>query len=239
MIIEFKGTRGGIEEFSKKHKYHSSLLIKENQFKLLIDYGEEHKDELKKIRPNWILITHAHPDHAFGLKEQEINVPVYLTKFSYDYIKNFPVKNFNVINVNKEFNLGLFKVRAYDVLHSLRCPAVCYKIRSKEKVIVYAPDLIDINDKKDALKNVDLYIGDGASLFRSIVRRRGSKLFGHCSIKTQVNWCKKFGIKQMIITHCGKEIVEMQEDKLKNKLKEYSEGKLEIIVAYDGMRVIL
>lgn len=235
MILRFYGTRGDVEEFSDKHKYNSSLLLEYKNFKLLIDYGEIHKN-INEIKPDSILITHAHPDHAFGLKES-IKIPVYLTEVSYDYIKNFPIENPKIIKINKEFEIGPFKIKAANVIHSLRCPTFCFKIKVNEKCIVYAPDLIDIENKEKFLEKVDLYIGDGASVNRGLVRRKGNKLFGHTSIKTQINWAKKFNIKEVIFTHFGKEAIELSDEKLKEKLKEFSEGIIDVKVAYDGMVV--
>jgi hypothetical protein len=46
--IVFLGTKGEIEEYSKKHKYHTSTLLIEDKFKLLIDYGILQKKLFKK-----------------------------------------------------------------------------------------------------------------------------------------------------------------------------------------------
>lgn len=234
MILTYLGSKGEIEEKSKNHRYHSSLLITHKRFKLLIDYGEIHKYKLNKIKPNVILITHAHPDHAFGLKEGT-NIPVYSTRESYKSIKKFPVKNFRIIKINKKFQLNGFEIIAYKVIHSIRCPAVCYKIKVGKKIIVYAPDLIDIIKKGNVLKNVDFYIGDGSIFSRSLIRRKGKKLFGHSSIKTQINWCKKFGIKKIFFTHFGKEIIK-NEKEIKSKVKEIAEN---VEFAYDGLKAFL
>ena len=47
--LKFGGTKGEIEEFSKKHKYHSSLLIEYKKSKILIDYVMLQKYDLKKF----------------------------------------------------------------------------------------------------------------------------------------------------------------------------------------------
>jgi hypothetical protein len=54
---------------------------------------------------------------------------------------------------------------------------------------------------------VQLYIGDGATLTRSFVRKRGDALIGHTTVRSPLGWCTKEGILRAVITHCGSEIV--------------------------------
>ena len=70
MELEFLGTIGEIDKQTVHHKLNSSLLLKDKGFRLLIDHGLE-SEKLTKIRPNAILITHAHPDHFIWLKKDE------------------------------------------------------------------------------------------------------------------------------------------------------------------------
>jgi hypothetical protein len=104
----------------------------------------------------------------------------------------------------------------------------------------YAPDLIFIHDRAAALEGVQVYIGDGATLTRLFVRKRGKHLIGHASVRTQLTWCRKEGVPRAIISHCGSEIVAGDERKLAAKLREMAtELGLEMRIAYDGMQVIL
>ena len=166
-------------------------------------------------------------------EEEEITAPVYLTKTALEYSENKPI-NYKIIKTGEEVKLKDLVVKAYKVIHSLRCPAVCYKIKN-DKIIVYAPDIVDIEEEKEKVfKGVDILIADGSSFNVNMVRRKGNKLFGHTRIKTIIGWCKKYNIKNLIITHCGKQLVTMDEKVLENKLNEYSGGKINIEVAYDG-----
>ena len=227
MKIKFLGTKGEIEESSKKHKYHSSLLLSYKKFKLLIDYGILHKYKLEKIKADAILITHAHPDHYSWTKEDiETNIPVYLTKKTFDYGK-FKPKNPHIIKPNKKLKLGPFTILPYKVLHSIRCPAIGFKISFNKKTLIYNPDLVDIVNKDKILRNVNYYIGDGSCIKANLVRRIGNKIFGHTRITTQINWCKKHNIKNIFFTHLGKETI--------SKEKEFKKKHPEIILAYDGM----
>jgi len=62
------------------------------------------------------------------------------------------------------------------------------------------------------------------------VRRRGDQLFGHARITTQINWCRKHGISNIIFTHLGKETME--------KEREFREEHAEAILVYDGMELV-
>jgi ribonuclease BN (tRNA processing enzyme) len=199
--------------------------------RLLIDYGALRQHSLEKIKPHAILITHAHPDHYVWLKEDvKTEVLVHLTRETYEY-GNFIPPNSNIISLGEKFEVGLFQCIAFPVVHSIRCPAVGYRIRAEQKTFVYTSDLVDIIDKESVLRGVDYYIGDGSAIKANLVRRQGDQLFGHTRITTQINWCKKYGINNIIFTHLGKETM-ANEDKF---IQEHTEATL----AYDGMELVI
>ena len=237
MILEFPGTRGEIQESSSKHRYHSSLIIRYENTNILIDFGEKHAPSLESEINDFdaILITHAHPDHyIWTVKEKKgVTIPVYLTEVALNYSKNKPL-NYKIIKTGKKIKLKDLMVTAYKVIHSLRCPAVCYRIEN-DNSIVYAPDIVDIEEEKEKVfKNVDMLIADGSSLNINMVRRRDNKLFGHTKVRTIIGWCIKYGVSDLIITHCGRQLVTMDEKELENNLNKYADGRINIEVAYDG-----
>ncbi|MGE5531172.1 MAG: MBL fold metallo-hydrolase, partial [Bacteroidota bacterium] len=84
------------------------------------------------------------------------------------------------------------------------------------------------------------YIGDGATLIRSMVRQHNGLPFGHTPVIEQVKWCAQFRIPRMIITHCGSGLVKADPAKLQRRLEDLSrEYALEITLAYDGMTLRL
>jgi ribonuclease BN (tRNA processing enzyme) len=242
MEIEFPGTMGAIEESSAGHKYHSSLIINYKNTRILIDLGVKCNPRLIKDinKFDFLLITHAHPDHyLFTIKNMEnIKLPVYLTEVALDYAKYKPI-NYKVIESGAEYRLKDLRITAFEVLHSLRCPAVAYRIKG-DKTIIYVPDILDFKeDKSVVLDGIDLLIADGSSLNRNMVRRRGNEIFGHAMIKTVIGWCRKYGLKKLIITHCGKQVVTMDEGELKKKIEEYADGKVDVKIAYDDYKINL
>jgi hypothetical protein len=107
-------------------------------------------------------------------------------------------------------------------------------------VYFYVPDLVFIHDRAAALKNVQIYFGDGATVTRSFIRRRGKTLIGHSPGRTQLTWCEKEGVPKAIITHCGSEIVTGDEHKLSAKLRAMAiEWGIKVRIAYDGMKLEL
>jgi len=243
MKVCFPGTAGEIDVSPVEHKFHSSVIIISLKKKILIDYGTKHAPFIDKDLDSIdaLLITHAHPDHYIWTKSEpeDFKKKVYLTKPTYDYGKYKP-EDFKIIKTNKTFNIGDIHLEAFDVIHSIRCPAVCYRISSGNKGLVYAPDILDtVQEKASVFKDIDCLIADGSSLDKNLARRRDGKLFGHSMVKTIINWCKKYSIKRLIITHCGKQIVSMDKILLKESLEKYSDKKLKVEVAYDGWNTVV
>jgi hypothetical protein len=59
-------------------------------------------------------------------------------------------------------------------------------------------------------------------------------------VRTQLTWCRKEGVPQAIITHCGSEIVTGDEREIIAKLRAIATAPgLEARIAYDGMKLIL
>src|SRR5205814_10291491 len=131
-------------------------------------------------------------------------------------------------------------LQAFGVEHSILAPAVGYRVSAGRACVFYGPDLLFIHDRAAALENVQVYIGDGATLTRSFVRKRGDALIGHAAVRTQLGWCAKESVPRAIITHCGSEIVTGDERKLSAKLRAMAAKRgVEAAIAYDGMELIL
>src|SRR5206468_457477 len=97
-------------------------------------------------------------------------------------------------------------------------------------------DLIFIHERSAALKGVQIYIGDGATVTQSFIRKRGKALIGHSPVRTQLTWCQKEGVPRAIITHCGPEIMDGDEADITAKISAMAaEGDVRVRIAHDGM----
>lgn len=235
LTLRFCGTRGYIEESNPLHRMHSALLLIYGGKRLLLDAGESWTGKLDRLKPDWIAITHAHPDHAFALKGGT-NAPTYVTRQTHALLRDYPVP-FRIIEPGRAFRAGPFRVEAYDVVHSIRAPAVGFRIRVAGKTIVYNPDIVSIPDEARVLSGVDIYVGDGATLTRPLVRRRGDALFGHTTVRAQLGWCTRHTIPRAYIVHCGKQLVEMEPTKLQQRVDALAGPDMRAVVTHDGMEV--
>lgn len=234
MKITFLGTRGYIDSRTKRHFRHTSTLIEYYNKKIMIDCGIDWTEKVWKINPHAIVITHAHPDHAWGLK-QGSPCTVYATQESLDLMKDYPIKKKHLMIPRKKIKICGTIFETFPVIHSIRAPAVGYRITAGKTTIFCAHDLISIDERHDALKNAKLYIGDGASIVRPLVRRKGNQIFGHTTVRAQLGWCQKEDVPKMFVTHCGSQIVEGGKDAEKRIQLLAKERGVEMKVAYDGL----
>ena len=239
MKIVFAGTRGYIESRNRRHFMHTSLDVSYLSDTVRIDCGADWLEQTDSIRAAAIAITHAHPDHAEGLKNGA-PCPVYATEDAWETMASYPIEERRKVNLREPFQIGKIRFEAFPVIHSTRAPAVGYRVAAGRVSIFYVPDVVYIENRQDALSGVHLYIGDGATLTQSFVRKVGGSLIGHAPVQTQLTWCRKEGVPRAVITHCGSEIVEGDERTLGAKLRKMAEERnVEAQIAYDGMEMVL
>jgi len=215
--ITFLGTRGYIEQYSRQHRYHTAILLRQDGYTLLIDFGEINRGALPKC--NDILLSHCHPDHVC----QEINEAggrVFMSTETHKRLdeKEYPVQREVFKYSGEELKIGPFTVRSFPVLHSTKCPMSVFKVGT-------ARALVGI---------------DGSSFSKPLVRRakEGGVPIGHASLVDQLkNWTKdaKESLR-IIITHLGTEPLKMGDEKLAEAAREYHKN---VEVAYDGYTIIL
>lgn len=238
MKITFLGTRGYIDSRTKTHYRHASTMIEFKGKKVMIDCGEDWAKKVWDIKPDAIVITHAHPDHAWGLKKGS-PCPVYATQESWALMKKYPIQKKHLMKPRHKIKICGITFQTFPVVHSLIAPGVGYRIIAGRKSIFVVHDLISIDDRHEALKNVKLYVGDGATIVRPMVRRKGDKIFGHTTVRAQLGWCQKEGVPLMIVTHCGSQIVAGGKKALKKITALAEEKNVAVIVAHDGMAITI
>ncbi len=239
MKLSFVGTRGNTPTRTSRHHMHSSLLVSYRGKRVMLDCGEDWLGHIGRVHPGAIVITHAHPDHAWGLKEGA-PCPVYATEAAWEAMAHYPIAERRVIAPRQPAEILGLTFEAFPVWHSTIAPAVGYRITAGRVTVFYVPDVAWIQDREEALRGVRLYVGDGATVVRSMIRKAGKVIIGHAPIRTQLTWCQKEGVPRAIFTHCGSEIVNGDERALAGTIQELAKERgVEAAIAHDGLEVVL
>jgi phosphoribosyl 1,2-cyclic phosphodiesterase len=241
--LTFLGTRGYVEPKNRKHRRHTSTLVSYRGRSVLIDYGEDWLGMAETIAPRAIVITHAHPDHAFGLRAGA-PCPVYATPKTWKSLANFPVRpeQRRTLSARKPILIENMRFVPFPVVHSIRAPAVGYRITAGKITIFYVPDVVRIPRLREAFSGIRVYVGDGATISRPLLRRekRTGKTIGHASIVSQLDWCARHGVPKMMVTHCGSAIVRADPRRVQEKLSHLAHQRgVEVEIAYDGMEYLV
>jgi len=238
MRLRFYGTKGYVEQSSHAHSGHSAFTIEAKGFRLLCDFGQNRKGLLEKIRPDAIFVSHAHPDHAWGL-EEGTKAPVYASAITHEITRDLPIGERMTLEPGRSVAVGPVRLTAFPVIHSVRCPCVAARIETPDGTVVYSGDIIAFEDPERALRGADLYVGDGSTLRGSLVRRHASGvLMGHTTVRAQLGWLGKYGIPRAVFSHFGKGPIEMGEPALKVSLAELAAEKApacDVTAARDGL----
>ncbi len=204
--LTFLGTRGSGEACNKRHRRHSALLLEGPEGRLMIDCGGDWLSELPRLNPDALFLTHAHPDHSAGL-EQGSPCPVYATADTWQQLPDYPLAERRWLTKGQKLIVAGLQVEPVPLYHSLRAPAVGYRIGTAGHNLFYAPDVAALVDPAEDLQGVDLYIGDGSALDRTLLRREQGYPCGHAPVQEQLRWCHNARIGHMLISHCGEKII--------------------------------
>lgn len=237
MQLTFLGTRSSSELGNPLHRRHSSLLIEEGDKRLMIDCGGDWLQDLPALAPDALLLTHAHPDHSAGLA-RGAPCPVYATAGTWQRLPVYPLEDGSKLAAGQTLVILGLQVEAVPLHHSLRAPAVGYRIGGRRKALFYAPDVAALVDPK-SLHGVDLYIGDGSALDDNLLRIEQGLPCGHAPLLEQLRWCHGAKVANMIVTHCGEAIIADETAVCHQLAKAATSLGVDLLIASDGMRYVL
>jgi len=193
----------------------------------------------QRLRPHAIVLTHAHPDHAFGLRDSA-PCPVYATRRTWQLISCFPIADRHVLPLRRETRIDGVRFRPIPVFHSITAPAVGFRIAAGRSCVFYAPDIAHLPDAPRALRGVELYIGDGATVTRPMVWPVKGQVIGHAPIRRQLGWCRRAGVARAVFTHCGSGIVKADARVAARTVASLGEqAGVEASIARDGLAIEL
>ena len=234
MQLTFLGTRSSGDLNNAHHHRHSALLFEGSQGRVMIDCGGDWLEELPRLAPDALLLTHAHPDHSAGL-EQGASCPVYATEDTWQRLPDYPLTEQGRLAKNQILTINGLLVQAVPLHHSLRAPAIGFRIHAGNTCLFYAPDVAALVEPVTDLQGVDIYIGDGSALDDSLLRHEQGLLCGHAPIPDQLKWCHAAGVAHMIVTHCGEAIIADETAAHRQLTATAATFNIGLIIAYDGL----
>jgi phosphoribosyl 1,2-cyclic phosphodiesterase len=239
MKLTFLGTRGYIDPVSDEHRRHTATMVAYRGRRVMLDCGQDWRGRFQEHNPQAIAVTHCHPDHAWGLKDGA-PCPVYASKEAWEEMARYPIADKRIVRPREPVAIRGMRFEYFPVDHSTRCPAGGYRITAGQVAIFYVPDVVYIHDRAEALGGCKAYVGDGATITRSMVRKPSGELIGHTPVRTQLTWCEKEGVPLMVITHCGSAIVKPGDGKAMETIRPLAEERgVQARIAKDGMELVL
>jgi glyoxylase-like metal-dependent hydrolase (beta-lactamase superfamily II) len=167
----------------------------------------------RKLKPKYVFLEHIHEDVIGGLHELRGLKPIaFATKEVWEYLRRHyqglskqkgdfeKLYNFErrVMPVGVTVKLNALTLRPLKVRHAKAGDpdAMGFRIGIGGTTVWHCSDVFDIPDKGEALRDVDIYIGDGAIMSRDIGKQ-------HASIKKQLEWAKEANIPKIFFTQVG------------------------------------
>ncbi|MDX1752511.1 Ribonuclease BN, tRNA processing enzyme [Salinimicrobium sediminis] len=226
MKIRILGTRGKIEPKAEDHVNHTGFLIDE---KILVDVGEE---KYMDYRPEAVVFTHFHPDHAFFVPEKQKfspKIPLFGPE-AHELIPQLKV-------ITGPFEIDGYKFTPVPVIHALRLKSLGYIIQKGQKKVFITGDVAWIEKANLAeISNLDLVITEATFIQKGgRINRKKDRIFGHTGIPDLIRLLSPLSPK-IAFCHYGEWFFENKAEESKEWIKSM-EADVELIPAYDGMQI--
>jgi hypothetical protein len=199
-----------------------------------------HKRSRRRLLPAQGTVEYFH--HT-GLKTGA-PCPVYAAAEAWSGIRAGPMPKAYRIEPRSAVTICGIDFEAFPVEHSLRAPAVGYRISAgRISVFLCARPCPDPRSARSA-RGAFTCISATKPRYRArSYEGAGEALIGHASIRMQLEWCCNEGVHRAIFSHCGSEIVAGGERAAIRKLRVLSvlssNCDTDATIAYDGLSLTL
>lgn len=205
----------------RDRRLRSGLLLRHDGFHLQVDTSPDFREQVLRHgvgRIDAVLVTHAHVDHLFGLDDlrrfnlvQRCVIPVYATPetiaaihrvFEYLFVPALPGTflpslEFHPVEAGAPFEVGPFRVTAFDVEHGLS-RTVGYRIEAGGAALGYACDCKRFPEEAyGAVRGVDTMVLDALRL-----RPHPS----HLSFEESLSVLRRIGARASYFTHLAHDL---------------------------------
>jgi len=201
---------------------------------MAISYGVE-RILIDNVRDDATAIIVSNARNGRRLKEKQLSIPVHLNKFTQKLLSKEEYPFRRKIFWKNPFYVSSVKITPIPVVHSQKAPTTGLMFEVNNQKVAYLPSVLDLHDRS-VLNGVNLYIGDGKSLDRDLVRQWKGKKYGHASIRTQLSWLQAAKVPRVIFTNLGKWAVDK---KVTRSVFEALSQEFSIEVAEDNCEVYI